>query len=354
MYDKESDQIARELESHYENRLRQIRRNKYNGPRLSIARTITDMSRETLHGEDRECLEEYARREGRPFDKQRIVLPFSEFRDLSKGTASAGGYLVATETTEAVDILRPFSVSAKAGITVETGLQGDQVIPKTTVKTTPGWLSTETSQVTASTPTLAQIACTPKQVGIVVNFSRQLSKQANAENFVRRELMNTIGTAIDQAVINGSGASGQPTGILNTAGIGTETGTSLAQAGCVSMKRKVADSNAPDEAISFIGTPAIRELLEGRARATGLGFIWDDDKVASKPAYVSTDVPSATLICGAWPLVYLGIWGQGFVVEVNPYDSTGFKTGMITARILISLDVAILHPAAFCVSTSIT
>lgn len=322
--------------------------------KFSLARAIVGMSRESLPGYEREVLEEFARREGQHFDKQRITLPFSLFRDLSKGIASAGGYLVSAETQDAVDILRPFSVSARAGITVETGLQGDQVIPKETAKSTPAWQSTEISTVTASSPTLGQIACTPHQVGIVVNFSRQLSLQANAEAFVRRELMNTVSTAIDQAVLNGSGASGQPLGLLLTTGINTETGTSLAQAGVVSMKRKVADANAPDEYIAYISTPSIRELLEKRERSTGSGFIWDDDKVAGRPGYVTTDMPASTLICGAWPLIWLGIWGGGFIIEVNPYDSSGFKIGQIQARILVSLDVAVLHPAAFCKSESIT
>ncbi|HBO83541.1 MAG TPA: phage major capsid protein [Deltaproteobacteria bacterium] len=219
---------------------------------FSLARVIAGMSRESLPGYEEEILQEFAHKEGGHFDKQRIALPFALFRGLSKGTATAGGYLVSTETQDAVDILRPFSVTTKAGITVETGLVGDQVIPKTTVKSTHEWLSTESSQVTPSTPSLSQIGCTPKSVGIVVNFSRQLSKQSNAENFVRRELMNTVGTAIDQAVISGSGANGQPTGILGTTGIGSISGTSLAYAGVTNMKRKVADANAPDEGISFI------------------------------------------------------------------------------------------------------
>ncbi|MCC7203117.1 MAG: phage major capsid protein [Nitrospirae bacterium] len=321
--------------------------------KFSLATAIRDMQHNRLNGYELEVLEEWSSRENRSFDKNRVFIPFSEFRDLSKGTASAGGYLVATETPEAVDILRPWSVTARAGITVETGLIGDQAIPKTTTKATPYWVN-ETGQVTASNPSLTQVAMTPKTCGALVNVSRQLTLQTNAEGFIRRELMRTIGTAVDQGVLNGSGASGQPLGLLNTTGINTETGTSLAQAGVVSMKRKVSDSNAMDEDISFISTPSIRELLEKRERSTGSGFMWDRDMVASRPAYASTDVPTATMICGAWPYIYLGIWGNGFVVEINPYDNTGFKTGMIQARLLLSMDVSVLHPAAFCVATSIT
>lgn len=61
-----------------------------------------------------------------------------------------------------------------------------------------------------------QIACTPKQAGCVINFSRLLAKQTNAEMFVKRELTRTVGTTLDQAVLNGSGAAGQPLGLINT------------------------------------------------------------------------------------------------------------------------------------------
>lgn len=166
-------------------------------------------------------------------------------------------------------------------------------------------MSTESTQITPSSPTLSQIGSTPKTVGIVVNFSRQLSLQSNAENFIRRELMRSIGTAVDQAIISGSGVE-QPIGILNTSGINSVTGTSFDMAAAVSMKRKVADANADDSTISYLTTPSVRELLENREKtlSTGNGFIWDNDIVAGKPANVSTDVPSATLICGSFPKTY--------------------------------------------------
>lgn len=267
---------------------------------------------------------------------------------------SAGGYLRPTETREAVDILRPWSVTTKAGMLVESGLVGDVAFPKVTQKSSPAWLSTETAQVTSSQPSLAQVAMSPKTVGDVIVFSRQLAKQTNADRIVGRELLRTLGTSIDQAVISGSSASGQPTGLLNTAGVQVQSGTTL-NAGISTMKRKSAEANVNDEAISFLSTPAVRELLEGRERSTGGGrFVWDKDQVADRRAFVSTDVPASTMVCGDWSLIYLGIWGQGFVLEVNPFDPTGFKTGTIQARMLVTCDVAVLHPNGFVVASSIT
>lgn len=121
------------------------------------------------------------------------------------------------------------------------------------------------------------------------------------------------------------------------------------------MKRKSAEANVTDENIAFLSTPAVRELLEGRERTTGGGrFVWDKDQVADRRAFVSTDVPTATMICGDFSLIYLGIWGKGFVLEVNPFDPSGFKTGTIQARMLVTCDIAVLHPNGFVVASSIT
>src|SRR3970040_3601 len=71
---------------------------KHEFDKFSIARALVGMGRQSVPGYEREVLEEFARREGLPFDAQRIVIPFSVFhpfsasRDLSKGIASAGGH----------------------------------------------------------------------------------------------------------------------------------------------------------------------------------------------------------------------------------------------------------------------
>lgn len=320
-------------------------------PKLSLLRTVLGLAHGKLDGEDREILEETAQRNNQPFDPQR---PFISFRELVAAVGSAGGYLRPAEVREAVDMLRPWSVTTKAGMLVETGLVGDVVFPRVTQKATPVWLPTESTQITPSQPTLAQVSMSPKTIGAVVQFSRQLRKQTNADRFVGIHLLRTLGTGMDQAAISGSGASGQPTGLFNTAGVQTQSGTAL-NAAVTTMKRKSAEANVNDEAISFMAPPAVRELLEARERATGGGrFVWEKDQVADRRALVSTDMPAATMICGDWSLIYLGIWGEGFVLEVNPFEPTGFKTGTIQARMLVTCDVVVLHPNGFVVASSIT
>jgi hypothetical protein len=38
-------------------------------------------------------------------------------------------------------------------------------------------------------------------------------------------------------------------------------------------------------------------------------------------------MPAATMLCGDYGNVYVGIWGAGFVVEVNPYDPGELQGG---------------------------
>lgn len=86
------------------------------------------------------------------------------------------------------------------------------------------------------------------------------------------------------------------------------------------MKQKSATANADDARIAFLSTPAIRELLENRERVTGGGrFVWDRETIADRPAYVSTDVPAAIMICGDFGNVYVGIWGEGFQKVLRPF-----------------------------------
>src|SRR5262245_47899719 len=114
----------------------QERRNRTPEPTINFSRLLLDLSTGVVHGEDREALVENARLAGQAYDPHR---PIIQFRDLVKGVGSAGGFVVGTEVADTTDILRPWSVTARAGIEIESGLVGDQAIPKVTAKSTPAW-----------------------------------------------------------------------------------------------------------------------------------------------------------------------------------------------------------------------
>jgi HK97 family phage major capsid protein len=216
-------------------------------------------------------------------------------------------------------------------------------------------MSSETAAASPSTPTLAQNTLMSPKVAIgVVNISRQLRLQARADAWIARELLRTAGTTLDQAVLSGTGANGQPLGLLNMT-TSTQSGTALAWAGITAMKRTAAAANVDDAEIAFLGTPAVRELLEKREKASGSGIVWDGPTMAGCRAYASTDMPSATLLCGPLSRIIVGIWGDGLQVELNPFDGTLFKSGVVQARVLMGVDVAVeCDPLAFCKAATIT
>ena len=326
--------------------------------KFSLARLIEQcgLRRGLRDGVEHEICTEVARGAGLAFDLNRPVVPWSALATHQRDATVAGtaGYLVATDNLDAIDTLRPWSVTTRAGITVIPGLSGNATFPKTTANVTSYWLASETTSITPTDPTLAQIALTPRTAGALVSVSHLLLRQGTrTEAFIRRELLRTIGMTIDHAVLNGAGTA-EPLGVLGTADIGATSGTSLDWSDVTGMQQTVAEANADDAAVSFIGTPAVRALLSTRERATGSGFIWDSGRVAGQPGFVTTDMPSATLICGAWPEVLLGMWGPGVELAINPNDPTHFKTGVVQMRVMVTCDVALTFPAAFNAATSIT
>lgn len=327
-------------------------------PRFSIARVLECMSHPTglRDGYERELCSATAHSAGEAFDQHRVLIPFGALmtRDLTAGTANAGGYLVGTAVGEPFDVLRPWSVVARAGITVLPNLRENFGIPRVGTASTAGWLSGEAVAATASQPVVGQAALTPKHAATTLNFSRQWRLQAEAgEILLRQQLLGAVGELVDVAVLAGSGVGGQLLGLVNTANIGTQAGTSLAHAGILAMRKTVLNAGGEEERLRWVGTPAVQELLGARERAAGGGrFLWDDGAILGGPAAATKNAPAATLICGDFSQAVFGLWGAAVRVEINPYQD--FKAGIMAARVILACDVAFPQPAAFCVATSIT
>ena len=328
--------------------------------RCSVARMVDMMAKRGLHGgAEYEVCVEAARAAGVPYDPHRVIVPFAMLatRDVSVA-ASGGGYLVESDKLDPVDILRPFSVVARAGVTIAGGLVGNVAAPVTSATSTITWLSSETAATSPSAPTVSQAALTPHTARGVVPVSRNLMRQANAEPVVTRELLGTAGTALDVAALQGAGTLGEPLGVGNVGDVTPQAGASLAWVGgALTMKRVAAAANAADEDIAFIATPSVREVLEGRPRddTVGSGFIWQDNAIAGCRAYATTNMPSATMLCGPMSRILVGLWGPGFQIEINPNDPTLFKSGVIQIAVVVTMDVGITcDPAAFTLATSIT
>lgn len=279
-------------------------------------------------------------------------------RDLSVGVAGAGGFLVSTDNVGFIEILRNRSVAFRMGARRLSGLQGNVTIPRQSAAATAFWLGTEVTPITESEQAFVQVALVPKTVGAYTEVSRLLTLQSSpgAEGIVSDDLAQVVALAVDLAVLNGSGAAGQPTGILNTAGIGSVVGTALAYAGILEFQTDVAAANVMPLRGGYVTTPAVAALLMQRARFANTdtplweGNIWDG-RVSGFPAMSSNQMPAASALFGDWQEAVVGEWGV-LEVEVNPFAN--FQAGIIGVRAMYSVDVGVRRPFAFSAASTIT
>lgn len=298
-----------------------------------------------------------------PFESNRLLLPPQVLaRDLVAGSGPAGGFLVETGFGGVLDSLRPTMVAARLGATIIDRLRGNLTLARNAGQLTITWQATESTQaVETDNFATGQIALTPKTATAFVEASRlfQLMTADAGEQMTLRELRLGLATAVDAAAFTGTGASGQPTGILNTPGIGTFTGASISYSGLLEAQGDVLSANALSEGgrVAFVCRPAVASLLANRQ-----GFnasappCWQgplaEGTVIGCPAISSMQLPAATLLAGDFSQMLLAEWGAGLDVRVDPYS--GFLAGRVGMAASVSLDVCCAWPQAFSVATSVT
>jgi HK97 family phage major capsid protein len=280
-------------------------------------------------------------------------------RDLTAGTGSAGGYLVQTENVSFIELLRNRSVCLAMGMTRLSGLVGNVTIPKQSGAATANWITDEAGTgASESNLTFGQLALTPKTVVAYTEISRQLQLQSApaAEGLVMADLAAQTALAVDAAALQGSGASGQPTGIITTGGIGGFSGTTIGLAGIIEAQTDAATANALFPSSGYVATPAVAGLLMQRQRFTSTDTpIWVgnvlDGTVLGYRAMSSNQMPASRLLFGDFSKAVLGEWG---VLEIGVNEVANFIAGIIGIRAMYSVDVGVRYPGAFSYSTAIT
>jgi HK97 family phage major capsid protein len=284
-------------------------------------------------------------------------------RDLTAGTANAGGYSVATELRGFIDLLRNAMVIDKAGAVFLSGLVGNIAIPKLTAAGTAYWVA-ENGAPTESQQTLGQVTMSPKTIGAFTDISRQLIMQSSidVQNMVTRDLATIVGLGIQQAAINGSGSSNQPSGILTQVTPGTVGGTNGAAptwANIIGLETNVSVSNAAVGTLGYLTNAKVRGKLKTTEQfsTTNGRPVWTEGTTPLNGygAYVTNAVPSnltkgsasgvcSAIIFGNFADLVIGMWGATDIL-VDPY--TGGAAGTVRVRVLQSCDIALRHVESF-------
>ncbi len=284
-------------------------------------------------------------------------------RDINVTTSTAGGHTVATDLLSGsfIDMLRNKMATVGLGATMMNDLVGNIAIPRQTGGATSYWVA-ESGAVTESQAAFDQVTMSPKTVGSMSDISRKMLLQSSldVEAFVRNDLATSLALAIDLAAINGSGSSNQPTGVLNTSGIGSVVGGTNGAApdwaDIVDLESQLALDNADLGNLGFLTNAKVRGKLLQTEKASSTGqFVWSDNNtLRGYNAAVSNQVPSnltkgstttcSAILFGNWADLIIGTWGG---IDINVDTSTGSSSGTVRVVALQDVDIAVRHAESF-------
>ena len=313
------------------------------------------------------------------FELRQVALALDEGKALDGATAeiieemrSAGGYrgipipyealeqrageTVSTGTPEPktirpiIDRIFPGSVAEKLGVQRIGIAQGETAFPVATSGAVFGWQTDELSNVGAANPyATSERSLTPDHTGgAQMVITRKALKQSGAglEAAIRRDLNAVIGAELDRVVINGSGAAGEPLGIIPGAATYGITSTPVgAEASWAAFRAEIvafmeANAITSPGGVNLAFDPAIwADLDEALISGTAVSE-WDRlTKHVGNPA-ISSIIPAESAILtanvGGIAPAYLGIYGGVDLIR-DPFTKAGsgslVLTGLVTADV---------------------
>jgi len=304
-------------------------------------------------------------------------IPFAQRSGYAVGTAGAGttgGTLVATNLLAGsfIEVLRNKAKVLQLGATVLSGLVGNVDIPRQTGASNTFWVG-ENGTLTESEGTFDKVSLALKSIGTYSMISRNMLLQStpDIEMLVRADLIAQLALGIDKAALSGSGSSNQPTGIVNTSGIGSVVGGTNGAAitidHLIDLETAITSANAPEDSLAYLANARTIGALKKLKSTTG-SYLWNGAMAGATqgtPGEINgypvarsnqargdltkgTGTNLSEIIFGNWSEVLIGEWG---VLEImpNPYDATAYKQGAVLLRAMQSVDIAVRHAASFAV-----
>ena len=320
-----------------------------------------------LQGLEREVSEQIAKNNGR--EARGFYAPdsfWSGRRDLTVGTASAGGNLVGTDHLgdQFVDALRARLVFSELGSRFMTGLRGDVAIPKLATGVSAGFVAENgaTAEVNA---VFSQITMSPKSLGAFSDVSRLLMIQSDpsVEQIVRDDLLNAIAQKIEDVAIEGGG-SNEPTGITGTTGIGSvaigTNGGALTWAAITDLVKEVEVDNAAinGNTLAYLTNPKVKSLMASTPKVSSTDSVMLMDapwnSLYGYDLAVTNNVPSdltkgtlstaSAMIFGDFSQLMFGFFSTPDIL-IDPY--TAGSTGAVRIRVMQEMDLAVRHAQSF-------
>lgn len=280
---------------------------------------------------------------------------------VSEDSGAYGGALVVDSTPRVIDTFVAKTYSEKLGATMLTGVTGPLPLPVISDFNF-GWYD-ETETISSNKAGIAGPKLTPKRMGAVVLLSNRLLSQSSTDVQAKiiSMLSNGAARAFDNAAINGLAANKQPVGLLNMSGLGAGSSSAAAfptWALVNELKGKIMQENSTEESLGYLCDPTLMSLLETIQKASGVGFIAENNKIGGYNTVASSLVQAIAaagsvpelhhLIFGDWSQLFMAQFGGiSFVVDgVSKADANSVKV-----TVNMEGDVQVANKKAFAVNS---
>ena len=333
--------------------------------RWSLFKAIKDFQNHNLTGVEAEMHTEATRNNiisglGIP-----VGLLGMEKRTNPQTTADADEF-VPTEVGEWLQTLQNNMVLGDLA-TFYSGLRGDVSLPVLS-GTTANW-ATEVANAGDAGTAVGGSTLSPKRLASYMDISKALLHQnPQVEQAIMTDLNRAVASKVEHGAINGSGSSGQPTGLSNTAGVGTVANGAGSLAKMVEFETDVATNNADSGRLAYISGVKVRGKLKQlvgdpgvTSTQTGYGTpIWTaDNTINGYQARATTNVDetfnSSTeggLYFGSWSDMVIGQFGDSVDITIDNFSQA--LAGSIRLVINSYWDVAVRRGGSFSKCEGIT
>ncbi len=289
------------------------------------------------------------------------------------GETVASGTPDPISTRPIIDRIFPGSMASAMGGQMIAIDQGAAEWPVVTSSVAAGWQATELGDVAGPTvyATTDRAMQPDNTLGITMKITRRSLKQSGSalEQAVRRDMAGAIGQAIDAAVFNGSGSSGQPLGVIAGASTYGITATAIDATASHGAFRAavaafmVANAAGSSAAVRSMIRPELWDFLDSTIFDAGSGLTeWDklsrlmgpinttsNGLAAPAGNPVATSALLTTSTGGVAPF-YVGAWGAVDIIR-DPFSDAA--SGGLRLTALATLDVTVARPAQLRVLTGL-
>jgi len=274
-----------------------------------------------------------------------------------------------------IEALRARQVLGNLGATYMSGLTSRIKMPKLATGATAGFVE-ELGDVSDGAGTDGSVDLQPRTMGAFVEFSRNLALESvpSIEQIIRDDLLASAADAIEKHAIQGSGSSGQPTGILNTSGINdldisADTDVAaLTWQDIVDLVKLVEEDNGivNGNAAGFLSNAKVKSKLATTVKvgSTDSVMLLNDpwNNLYGYPVEFTANVPSnlnpgdggtdaSALIFGDFSQLIIAQFGAPSIL-VDPFSNS--KSGAIRLVLHGDVDIGIRNAVSFAVTNEVS